>query len=478
VNYSLSVQFTAEDLQEVDRIFDGYFASGLTPGLVYGVTLGDNLIHTRAVGIAEIDGSAPTTKTTFRVASLTKSFSAATVILLRDRGMLSLETPISRYLPELKDLRAPFFNTPEIHSKMLLSMSAGLPPDNEWADRLEQVTDDEFREILQTGVRFDSRPGTRYGYSNLGYAILARLIHQITGTNFVDFVTHEFLEPLALSSTTFDFKNAKDLATGYVMRDGWEPEGFTGPGAFSSIGGLITNLDDLAIWSGYLSEAFDPSASERGPLCKASRREMQEIQQVISEIGEPDTELSYDGVNGYGFGLRIEEDRNFGKIVGHSGGYPGYGSHMCWHTQSRIGVIAFANGRYAVPAKACVPALKFLLSKAERKKIEPLAECLVLQKAVNRLLSNWDDGLADQIFAFNMDLDHPRAYRSKRIKAALEEIGGLKGEAEISDIKSENASHLSWKITGNKGNLLVEIGLTPNLPAKLQVWKVLPIDLL
>lgn len=470
--------FHEGDFAEVDRLFDEYFSMGKAPGLIYGVTVGQKIIHARGLGVSVIGESAPNSKTSFRVASLTKSLTGAAILLLRDRGQISLEMPIESYLPELKDLQSQFSDSQKITVRMLLNMSAGFPTDNEWADRLEAISEEEFGEILQIGIRFNSPPGTRYEYSNLGYALLARIIYRITSRSFTQFITEELLVPLELDNSTFDYKLASDLAIGYVKREEWEAEIFTGPGAFSSIGGLITNLEDLATWSGYLSEAFDSDSPDHGPLSKATRREMQEIHQVVPEMREPNSEHSHAGVKGYGIGLQIEEDYGFGKIAGHSGGYPGYGSHMRWHTASQIGVIALANGRYASPVAACVPALKYLLSKVKQPVVKPSKECLTLQTKVNKLIDNWNEQLAEEIFGFNMDLDHPRSCRLKRISDSIEKIGGLISSTTNLEMRSENASHLAWKLAGNEGSLLIEIWLTPDLPAKLQVWKVSPIDLL
>ena len=472
------MMFDEGDFAKVDHLFDEYFSNGKTPGLIYGVTVGQEIIHVRALGVSVIGGSAPNSKTTFRVASLTKSFAGAAILLLRDWGQISLEIPLVSYLPELGDLQSQFPDSQRITVRMLLNMSAGFPTDNEWADRLEGISQDGFGEALKGGIRFDSPPGTRYEYSNLGYALLGRVIFRITGRSFHEFVTEELLSPLELNNSTFNYGSALDLAIGYVKREEWEVEIFTGPGAFSPIGGLITNLEDLALWCGYLSEAFDPDSLDHGPLSKATRREMQEIQRVIPRIREPNSELSFSGINGYGSGLRVEEDYDFGKIVGHSGGYPGYGSHMRWHAASQIGVIALANGRYASPVTACVPALKYLLSKIKRSVVQPSEECLTLQIKVNKLIQGWDDQLAEEIFGFNMDLDHPRPYRHKKISDAVEKIGGLPSSVTNLEVRSENASHLAWKLAGNGGRLLIEIWLTPDLSAKLQVWTVLPVDLL
>lgn len=470
--------FDDGDFAEVDRLFHEYFSLGHSPGLIYGVIVGPKIINSRALGVSVLNGSAPTPKTTFRVASLTKSLTGAAILLLRDRGQIALESPLVNYLPELEDLQSQFPDSQKITVRMLLNMSAGFPTDNEWADRLEAISQEKFGEILKAGVRFDSPPGTRYEYSNLGYALLGRVIFHVTGRSFHEFATEELLLPLELNDSTFNYRSALDLAIGYVKREEWEVEIFTGPGAFSPIGGLITSLEDLALWCGYLSEVFDPSSLEHGPLSKATRREMQEIQQIIPRIREPNSELSFSRVNGYGSGLRVEEDYDFGKIVGHSGGYPGYGSHMRWHAASQIGVIALANGRYASPVTACVPALEYLLSKVKEPVVQLSEESLALQIKVNRLIQGWDDQLAEEIFGFNMDLDHPRPYRQKMISDAVEKIGGLRSGITNLEVRSENPSHLAWKLAGNRGSLSIVIWLTPDLPAKLQVWTVLPVDLL
>ena len=462
------------EFAEIDAIFDEYFSQGITLGLAYGVARKGKLIHARGLGFDQVGGNTPTSSSAFRVASIAKSFSSGALLLLRDRGFLNLENPISDYLPELSNLTAPFNDAPAINIRMLMSMSAGFPTDNEWADRLEDLSDAAFGEILQAGIRFDTRPGTKYEYSNLGYALMARIITRVSGKSFVDFVEEEILTPMQLTTSTFDYRNSRNLALGYVKRDGWEIETLTAPGAFSSIGGLVTSVEDLATWSGYLSEAFDPGAAERGPLCKATRRQMQEIQQVIPIIREPNTEHSYTATNGYGFGLRVEEDYDSGKIVGHSGGYPGYGAHFRWHPATGYCVIALTNARYAAPVKACAPALKHLIGSMGRPASSPSPESLLLQTHVNKLIENWDESIIENIFGINMDMDHPRSFRLKKIQEAVQSVGGLKS-LEVSDVSTQNASHLSWKLQGNNGQISVEIWLTPNLPAKLQVWTVLPV---
>jgi CubicO group peptidase (beta-lactamase class C family) len=471
------VRFTSQDLNDVDKIFSDYFNQGRSPGLVYGITDGSKLVHTKALGFKSIDGDLVEIDTSFRVASLTKSFTAAAVLVLRDRGLLSLEIPAKTYVPELAEIKSPFPDSPELTIHHFLCMSSGLPTDNEWADRLEDISDNQLKKIILNAPRFNFNPGTNYEYSNLGYAIVALAIRNVTGKDFINFVEDEILIPLGLDSTTFEYSDASNFALGYVMRDSWDLETLTGPGAFSAIGGVTTNISDLTKWSHYLASAFNPECLDEGPISKSSRRQMQQVQQVITQIREPNVELTYEGINGYGYGLRIEEDLDFGKFVGHSGGYPGYGAHMRWHPDSGLGVIALANGRYASPVLACIPSIRLLLSKIKKELNTPMPVLLYIQNKVNSLINNWNDMVANEIFGTNMDQDHPRSFRISQIDTAKKLVEYVAENTKVINIKSINNSHISWQLSGNSGFLEVSVYLNPDTPENIQTLTVLPVSL-
>lgn len=471
-----------KDLNAVDRIFGEYFELGKTPGLVYAVTYKDQILHTKSLGFSSLGGHTPDSQTVFRVASITKSFTAAAALILRDRNLLDLDKPITEYIPEFERVTIPFFNSPQITLRMLLTMTAGFPTDDKWADRQESLPPAEFIKLIETGLRFDSVPGTKYEYSNLGYALVTAVIANVSGNCFTDFVETEILGPLKMTTSSFDFRRLENLATGYVKRNSaWEAEPFSTQGAFSGIGGLLTNTVDLAKWIGIMIQAFDSeSIDQHNSISSISRREMQQLQRIMpsSRFRQPDAPVMRS--EGYGFGLAVEEDFDFGKIVGHSGGYPGFGSHMRWHIESGIGLIALANGRYAFPAEACTHALRYLLEKQKSGEFsnDPSEELHEMRQQVESLIQNWDNSVADRIFADNMDLDDPRSYRQLEIATAVRRIGGLLSTRTVADMKSDSPSHLSWKLSGHSGALKVEIRLTPNLPARIQVLNVSAVDLL
>ena len=459
-------------LSKLDLRLQDFFAQGRTPGLVYGLAVRGELIHWKAIGEATIGKEACTRTTSFRVASLTKSFTAMAILKLRDRGLINLDAPFVTYIPDLYPQQIEVF---EVTVRHLLTMSAGFPTDNEWADRVESISDAEFLELMNSGFRFDSRPGTRFEYSNLGYALLARIISNISKMSYVEYVTQEIFFALGLRKTTFDFTESRQIATGYVKLDQWVEEPHQGPGAFSSIGGVITTLDDLVAWSHYLSSAFNPAEPELGPLKKSSRREMQNISQSGPVARGSKKPSEYKGPHGYGFGLRVEENFELGKIAGHTGGYPGFGSHMAWHGESGVSIFALANGRYTDPVEATLPALREVLATLPRKELSITPELEFIRSKVIEIISAWDEATTNAYFAVNMDLDYPREFRTNQISKALIETGALSGKYEL--LESFNNSHLKWLQHGEKMSLQIEIWLAPLAPLQLQVLKVSAVDL-
>src|SRR5688500_18752311 len=150
-------------LQRVDEIADAKFAGWHVPGIAYGVVLNGQLVHGRGLGTLRVGEDAPpTTSSIFRIASMTKSFTAATVLLLRDEGRLRLDDPIAGYVPELANVRLPTTDSPPITIRHLLTMTAGFPTDDPWGDRQQGLDLGEFSRLLSNGLGFAWAPGTRF----------------------------------------------------------------------------------------------------------------------------------------------------------------------------------------------------------------------------------------------------------------------------------------------------------------------------
>jgi CubicO group peptidase (beta-lactamase class C family) len=404
-------------LRRVDEIADATHAGWKVPGVAYGVVLGDRLIHSRGLGTLRVGEDAiPTAQSVFRIASMTKSFTAATILSLRDEGRLRLDDAIVEHVPEMAGVRLPTMDSPQITIRHLLTMSAGLPTDDPWGDRQQGLDIDAFRRLLSGGLSFVWAPGTHFEYSNTGYGILGRLITNVAGREYRDVVRERILEPLGMTSTAYDADgfDPERLARGYLWRnDRYSDEPSDAYGALASMGGVFSTVEDLATWvSGFIDAVparDDPDTTH--PLRRATRREMQQpMVPTDFWISQRSADAEVDvEVMGYGYGLFIVDNARYGRIVSHSGGYPGFGSNMRWHPASGLGVIALTNHRYG-PATPLARDLLLALLAADAapvRRVRAEARTETARTAVERLLASWHDDLARDLFAMNVELDEP-----------------------------------------------------------------------
>ena len=464
-------------LANVDAIADRTFAGWKVPGLAYGVTLGDRLVHSRGLGTLRVGEDArPDADSVFRIASMTKSFTAATVLLLRDEGRLRLDDPIGEHVPELADLRGPTADSPPITIRHLLTMTAGFPTDDPWGDRQQGLDLASFAEFLRGGISFAWAPGLRFEYSNLGYGILGRVITNIAGQEYRDVVASRFLRPLVMTSTTYDETNVPPgrLARGYLWRDeAWCEEPSDPYGALASMGGAFSSVRDLARWVAGFVDAFPPrdDAEGRHPLRRASRREMQQPQRALDpSISAPSTDAVPEFQGGaYGFGLVAIDHMAYGRIVGHSGGYPGFGSNMRWHPASGLGVVVLANGRYAPATPLGKDLLEALLAAdaAPIRRVRPVPATEAARATIERLLERWDDAAVDRLCSMNVELDEPIARRRAVFEKLRASHGSLRPDPDA-PAESFSPFHLSWWMRGERGRVQIEIQLSPEPEPKVQ----------
>ncbi len=462
----------------VDGVADQFLDGRHIPGVAYGMILGGELVHSRGIGTLRVGEEAtPDADSVFRIASMTKSFTAATIVGLRDEGRLALDDPIARHVPELAGLHGPTADSPPITVRHLMTMSSGLATDDPWADRQEGLDLAAFAELLRGPLTFAWAPGTRFEYSNLGYGILGRLITNVAGAEYREVVAERLFEPLGLSATTYLAETVppERLAHGYVRRDpAYVDEPMDPYGALASMGGIFSSVRDLARWVAFLSDAFPPRDDPEGgaPLSRSSRREMQRVHQSWPPeltLASPDGQPALAG-GGYGLGLGVIDDLRRGRMVTHSGGYPGFGSSMRWHPASGLGVIALANHRYAPMSLLAQRLLNELLAidLAPARRIRPAARTAAAQADVERLLAAWDDGIADRLFAMNIELDEPIERRRAAIDRIREAYGRLRADPDLPG-ETESPLHAAWWLAGERGGRVrVEIRLSPEGTALVQ----------
>ena len=267
---------------------------------------------------------------------------------------------------------------------------------------------------------------------------------------------------------------ADQLAHGYVRRDdAWHEEPIDGYGALASMGGVFTSVADLARWVAGFTDAFPPrDAPDDGhPLRRATRREMQQARRSVDpELTWASTEAAPILLGGgYGYGLFIADDLRLGRVVGHGGGYPGFGSNMMWHPASGIGVVAVANARYAPMYRPVMEALAGLVggSPERVRRAVPWPGTIEARAAVERLLGRWDDAEAAALFSMNVELDEPVARRRAAIEGLQATHGTLTPDASV-EPESHGPSHLAWWLRGERGRVRVEILMSPERPPRVQ----------
>jgi len=468
-----------------DEIVLSYFKRGVAPGISYGIVRDGELVHWGCAGGRTLLGTAPDERTVFRIASMSKSFTASAILLLRDAGALSLDDPAAGYVPELAGWVNGAADAGPLTIRHLLTMTGGFPTDDPWGDRQQGLPLADFRALLAGGVTFNWAPGTRFEYSNLGYAILGLIVTAASGLPYDEFIRTRLLAPLGMTRTGFaeqEFPDA-ELAVGYRRGpDGWLELPFDPYGAFAPMGGVFSCVADLATWCAGFAAAFPPDGPVSGgvgaavphPLAAASRRLMQLPQAVTGWRapdripGGPPAPPSY-----YGFGLFVDEDPALGRIVSHSGGYPGFGSNMRWHPATGLAVIALGNGTYTPMSSVADLVLRSLLHQSAAQHVAlapasgPWPETREATVLVSRLLTDWNDAVADALFSPNVALDRPFPERRADLALLRSRIGAFTAD-ESRPAESDTPAHRRWWLTGEHGTVAVAIQLNPQQPPRVQ----------
>ena len=462
----------------IDSVFTAYAEREHIPGAAWGIIIDGRLAHMGVMGLRDVASKSPVdTNSVFRIASMTKSFTAMAILKLRDEGKLSLDDPAERWVPELKGLRYPTTDSPRITIRHLLSHAEGFPEDNPWGDQQLAVTDAQMSAMMRRGIPFSNAPGVAYEYSNYGFAILGRIVARASGVPYNTYLASAILKPLGMTSTTMSPSTVAPsrLAQGYRWEDEqWKLEPQLPDGAFGSMGGMLTSVRDLGVYVARFLDAWPPrDGPDAGPIKRASMREMQQIARprpaLVFRNASGGVVLSS---GGYGYGLGISGNCEFAHIVAHSGGLPGFGSLMRWLPEYGIGIVAFGNRTYSGWGGVSDQALALMAKTgALQPRVPQPSSALVDAKAsVSRLVLNWNDALADSVAAVNLFLDRSRDRRQAEIAKLLSDVGPCRS-ADAFDVV-ENSLRGQWIMPCDRGSLRVSITLAPTIPTTVQYLEV------
>lgn len=463
---------------ELDALFGAYVAIDQARGLVYGLTNDEGLAHWKGFGVVNEEGAKPGPDTLFPIASMSKSFVACAALVARDQGHLSLSDSITDHVPEFSMIGEGAAAESPPTLEMLFSMCGGLTEDNSWVDPFIDMPVQTLLALVSRGIRLSHYPGAAYEYSNLGFALAGLAVGRAVGRTIEEYVREVLLDPLGLDSTCFDneVRSGAVRATGYHLdpRGHWAPFPPQESAAFAAAGGMMSTVRDLSKWVTWLGAAFRPARRDDPSeiLSRSSRRELQRIHVLDAPVVAVGTSgATHAAAEGYALGLRVTADCRRGFIISHAGGLPGFKLFMTWHPVSGIGSVVLTNSHRGDPVALCNDALRRALARHEApaSTVVLWRETVKLRADAERLIREWDDELAAEVLAPNVDFDRPLAERRAEIERLAAEIGPLIEPGARPEIVSVvTPADITWSIPGERGELLCMVHLTPVEPAQVQ----------
>jgi CubicO group peptidase (beta-lactamase class C family) len=308
-----------------DAQLDSLFAAYAEPGAPGAAVLivNDTGVRIRTWGLADLEGSAPVTPTSdFRLASLTKQFTATAILTLAKEGELSLDDPITDRLVEMRDFAAP------IRIRHLLTHTSGIWDYEDFVpDSMPQVHDADVPGLVARAESLYFAPGTKYAYSNTGYALLALTVEKASGKPFATYLHDRIFGPLGMTGTVAHVEGVDTIphrAFGHSKREGqWVRNDQSNTSAVLGDGGVYTNATDLSKWIRTLLADPLPGA---------------ELQQ---RAWTP--EALADGTAGpYGMGWFVDRDRGLRRLS-HHGETRGFTNGFLMYPDRKVAVIVLTN---------------------------------------------------------------------------------------------------------------------------------------
>lgn len=308
----------------IDSIFAPY-ASRQSPGCAVGVTRAGTLVFARGYGMADLEHDTPISPTTrFYIASLSKQFTAMSIVLLAQEHRLSLDDSIRKWVPEVPSfgaritLRQLLHHTSGLRDYFTLLALAGWPSDG-------PLTEKGFLDLIARQKSLNFTPGDEFLYSNTGYTLLAIVVHRASGMTLRDFAREKIFDPLGMTSTEF-----RDDHTQLIPQRalGYQPSGGTykiSQPEFDVVGdgGVYSTVEDLAKWDANFRTGKVGGKSAMAQL------------QAPGHLNDGQTIP-------YGFALSIGQFHGL-RTVAHHGAYGGYRSTLLRFPDNDLSVITLCN---------------------------------------------------------------------------------------------------------------------------------------
>jgi CubicO group peptidase (beta-lactamase class C family) len=319
--------------EQLDKVFQKWNRTD-SPGCALSVMKDGRIVYKHGYGMADLDHNVTITPSTvFHVASMSKQFTAASILLLAQQGKLSLDDDVHKYIPELPNfgsliaIRHLIYHTSGLRDQWNLLELAG------WRYSLDLITDEDVMSVVTSQKDLNFRPGEKHVYCNTGYTLLAIIVKRVSGMSFREFTTKNIFEPLGMNHTFFRDDHAeivKNNAYGYESKEGGPFRlgltNFDTAGATS----LHTTVEDLALWD---ENFYHPRVG--GPSF---------LDQMLQR-GKLNNGETLD----YAFGLVVGKYKGL-PTVDHGGADAGYRSDMTRFPEQHFSVAVLCNDAETSPS--------------------------------------------------------------------------------------------------------------------------------
>ena len=312
------------ETERIDAVVQQHVRAPGAVGMSVAVARGETLVYAKTHGFADLEFAVNANEETmFRIGSITKQFTAAAILKLAERGKLSIDDPLTRFLPDYPT------HGHEITLRHLLTHTSGVPSYTElreWAPHRPQRLSDEEMVALWKDKPLDFAPGERWNYSNSGYYLLGMIVAKVSGKDYAEFLREAFFDPLQLTRTRYD--SSEELLLNRAQGYAYEQERFWNDalldmGQPGAAGGLISTAGDLVKWQLALVNGR--------ALSKASYEEMT-LPFMLVDGKETN----------YGLGLQL--DTQAGQpCIWHGGGINGFNSVLMYFPEAKFSVAAISN---------------------------------------------------------------------------------------------------------------------------------------
>ncbi|QWG53943.1 class A beta-lactamase-related serine hydrolase (plasmid) [Bacillus mycoides] len=313
----------------IKQLFNKF--SPKAPGFTYIASFDSGVTYKGAVGLASIEGNIPiNTKIIFNIASVSKQFTAFSILLLEQEGKLNLDDSIVKFVPSIGAYAEP------VTLRHLIHHTGGLVDYMELAEAAnikytDTLTVEESLEHLKSHQIARFPVGTKFEYSNTGYFLLSQVIEKVSGKSLCLFKKERIFDPLNMRATTIVdyYPTTIPIASGYLKNEQGIYEIYESPWEHTGDGAVHTTVEDLVRWGENLTTGTIGG--------KDLVKRMSEIGPKISPTGE--TIINNED---YAFGLRVAEGFNC-RYLEHSGGWAGFNSHFMRFPEERLSVAVLSN---------------------------------------------------------------------------------------------------------------------------------------